>query len=66
MTTTFAKKFDIISPVWFQIVKQDGKYKVNGLHDIDARWIKDVRVKGKTAERSMSCKELMEVIDILN
>ncbi|XP_037806542.1 chitinase domain-containing protein 1 [Lucilia sericata] len=53
IATTFAKKFDLISPVWFQIVKQDGKYKVNGLHDIDARWMKDVRTKGKNEQRSM-------------
>ncbi|XP_013101378.1 chitinase domain-containing protein 1 [Stomoxys calcitrans] len=45
----FAMKFDIISPVWFQIVKHGEAYKIQGTHDIDARWMKTVRDKGKTA-----------------
>ena len=53
---TFARKFDVISPVWFQIVKDKGKYKINGLHDVDARWMKDVRSKRKTGSTSMQCK----------
>lgn len=48
----FAKKFDIISPVWFQIVKQNDEYQLVGTHDIDAGWLKEVRRKsgvgGKT------------------
>lgn len=52
----FAKKFDIISPVWFQITKQDDNYKVLGTHDIDARWMKSVRDKGKSGSRTAAGK----------
>jgi len=47
----FAKKFDIISPVWLQIVKQSGAYAVAGTHDIDAGWLTDVRRKGKIQQQ---------------
>lgn len=47
----FAKKFDIISPVWLQIVKQGGAYAVAGTHDIDAGWLTDVRRKGKVQQQ---------------
>ncbi|XP_067624959.1 chitinase domain-containing protein 1 [Eurosta solidaginis] len=43
----FAQKFDIISPVWFQIVKKGEEYKLSGSHDVDANWMREVRVKGK-------------------
>ncbi|KAH8377869.1 hypothetical protein KR093_007623, partial [Drosophila rubida] len=47
----FAKKFDIISPVWLQIVKQGKDYRVAGTHDIDAGWLTDVRRKGKVQQQ---------------
>ncbi|KAH8412653.1 hypothetical protein KR009_004006 [Drosophila setifemur] len=43
----FAKKFDIISPVWLQVVKQGDRYGIAGVHDIDAGWLSDLRKKGK-------------------
>ncbi|XP_030380452.1 chitinase domain-containing protein 1 isoform X2 [Scaptodrosophila lebanonensis] len=43
----FAKKFDIISPVWLQIVKKKNNYTLAGTHDVDASWLSDVRRKGK-------------------
>ncbi|XP_037033847.1 chitinase domain-containing protein 1 [Bradysia coprophila] len=37
-------KFDIISPVWLQIVRlPNGDYQMNGEHDVDSGWLKDVR-----------------------
>lgn len=37
-------KFDVISPVWLQIVRlPNGDYEMNGEHDVDSGWIKDVR-----------------------
>ncbi|KAJ6646508.1 Chitinase domain-containing protein 1 [Pseudolycoriella hygida] len=40
-------KFDIISPVWLQIVRlPSGEYQINGEHDVDSGWIKDVRTAG--------------------
>lgn len=50
---TFAKKFDMISPVWFQILKTSDGYELAGKHDIDAGWIKDVRKAGKTGKKSV-------------
>ncbi|XP_030555095.1 chitinase domain-containing protein 1 [Drosophila novamexicana] len=51
----FAKKFDIISPVWLQIVKQGDDYAVAGTHDIDAGWLNDVRRKGKVQQQHQLC-----------
>lgn len=43
----FGAKFDIISPVWFQVLqKGKNKYEIGGLHDIDAEWMRDVRKTG--------------------
>ncbi|KAI3642126.1 hypothetical protein MP228_011681 [Amoeboaphelidium protococcarum] len=40
----FRSKFDIISPVWFQIRPRDGGgYDINGEHDVDAKWIQRVK-----------------------
>ncbi|KAH8409484.1 hypothetical protein KR222_006372 [Zaprionus bogoriensis] len=47
----FAKKFDIVSPVWLQIVKQGDDYAVAGTHDIDAGWMTDLRRKGKVQQQ---------------
>ncbi|KAH8289912.1 hypothetical protein KR018_002779 [Drosophila ironensis] len=52
----FAKKFDIISPVWLQVVKQGDDYQVAGVHDIDAGWLSDVRRKGKQADNQRTVK----------
>ncbi|XP_017047737.1 chitinase domain-containing protein 1 [Drosophila ficusphila] len=52
----FAKKFDIISPVWLQIVKQGDRYSVAGTHDIDAGWVTDVRRKGKQPHNQRTVK----------
>lgn len=40
----FGGKFDLISPVWFQIAESDIKdqYKIQGDHDIDPQWIKEI------------------------
>ncbi|XP_068151104.1 chitinase domain-containing protein 1 [Drosophila tropicalis] len=46
----FAKKFDIISPVWLQVIKEGDEYVMAGLHDIDAGWQSDVRRKGKVQQ----------------
>lgn len=46
-------KFDIISPVWLQVVRQpNGVYKINGEHDVDSGWIKDVRVAAHNKNKS--------------
>ncbi|XP_017782711.1 PREDICTED: chitinase domain-containing protein 1 [Nicrophorus vespilloides] len=40
----FAKKFTHISPVWLQIKrKSEQKYILTGTHDIDAKWMKEVK-----------------------
>ncbi|ALC38211.1 CG8460 [Drosophila busckii] len=49
----FAKKFDMISPVWLQIVKQGDAYAVAGTHDVDPGWLTDVRRKGKVQQQAM-------------
>ncbi|CAF2887258.1 unnamed protein product [Rotaria sp. Silwood2] len=42
----FAKKFDYVSPVWFNI-KRTGfeKYTIDGIHDIDKKWIEALKEK---------------------
>ncbi|EDV31282.1 uncharacterized protein Dana_GF14623 [Drosophila ananassae] len=52
----FAKKFDIISPVWLQVLKQGEDYVMAGVHDIDAGWLTDVRRKGKQAHNQRTVK----------
>lgn len=51
----FAQKFDIISPVWFQIVKDGDEYKLAGGHDVDVNWMRELRRKGKQ-ERGTTLK----------
>lgn len=37
----------MISPVWLQILhKGQQKYEIGGAHDIDAKWLHDVRKTG--------------------
>ncbi|PIK45990.1 putative chitinase domain-containing protein 1 [Apostichopus japonicus] len=44
----FGGKFSAISPVWLQIIrKAPGVFAVNGGHDIDKGWLKDVKKNGK-------------------
>ncbi|XP_037961205.1 chitinase domain-containing protein 1 isoform X2 [Teleopsis dalmanni] len=49
----FGKKFDIISPVWFQIIKKGDLYELAGKHDIDSSWVRDVRRKKKSGNSSI-------------
>lgn len=40
-------KFDLISPVWLQIVRvDDQKYDMRGTHDVDEGWMVDVKKAG--------------------
>ena len=44
-------KFTLISPVWLQIVQPKlGVFKIKGTHDIDEKWIRDVRNKNHLAK----------------
>ena len=47
---TFGDKFDIISPVWLQIQPSNSgsakPYVIGGTHDVDKRWVSDVKKKG--------------------
>jgi chitinase domain-containing protein 1 len=41
------QKFDIISPVWLQILRKGPKeYEIGGEHDIDSDWVLDVKKTG--------------------
>jgi chitinase domain-containing protein 1 len=43
----FAAKFAYVSPVWFQLRdKGDGSVEVTGLHEVNAEWMADVRLRG--------------------
>lgn len=43
----FGAKFDIISPVWLQVIKKGKqKFDIGGTHDVDDKWIQDVRRTG--------------------
>lgn len=45
----FSSKFKIVSPVWLQVkVSPGGSYHVEGLHDVDKGWVKEVEKGGKT------------------
>lgn len=53
MAKLFGGKFDMISPVWLQ-VRHTGnkKYEITGTHDIDNKWMEDVRRAGPTGQKS--------------
>ncbi|XP_055711105.1 chitinase domain-containing protein 1 [Phlebotomus papatasi] len=41
---TFAPKFDVVAPVWLQILRKgDKQYKLGGMHDIDEMWMKEIK-----------------------
>ncbi|VDP17982.1 unnamed protein product [Soboliphyme baturini] len=40
---SLAHKFDLISPVWFQVVSSPNGCQINGVHDLDQGWISDIR-----------------------
>lgn len=41
---TFAPKFDVLAPVWLQILRKgDKQYKLGGMHDIDEMWMKEIK-----------------------
>ena len=43
----FGRKFGLISPVWLQLLPKEGsRFGVNGLHDVDQGWMREVRSKG--------------------
>lgn len=43
----FGSKFDMISPVWLQVLRKgQNVYELGGGHDIDVEWIRDVRRGG--------------------
>lgn len=43
----FGAKFDMISPVWLQVISVgQANYEISGTHDVDANWIKAVRKAG--------------------
>jgi len=45
----FKSKFQYVSPVWLQVkVSPGGVYYVQGTHDIDKGWVKDVTKGGKS------------------
>lgn len=49
----FGAKFDMISPVWLQIrYKGNKKYGITGTHDIDIKWMEDVRRAGSPQQKS--------------
>lgn len=49
----WASKFDLISPVWLQIIRLgDLSYEVRGIHDIDKGWVDDVRNSGEGKTKS--------------
>lgn len=50
----FGSKFDMISPVWLQVLhKGSHKYEISGAHDVDAKWIRDVRKSGPPGKKSI-------------
>ncbi|XP_055386382.1 chitinase domain-containing protein 1 [Condylostylus longicornis] len=50
----WGKKFDIISPVWLQVLRKgENSYILAGVHDVDINWMKDVRKAGKSDYHSL-------------
>ncbi|GAQ80172.1 chitinase domain-containing protein 1 [Klebsormidium nitens] len=52
IATKFASKFTHISPCWYQVkIGADGSTTLQGGHDVDQGWIKDVRSNGQPSPR---------------
>eukprot|EP00826_Nyctotherus_ovalis_P060542 TRINITY_DN8509_c0_g1_i1.p1 TRINITY_DN8509_c0_g1~~TRINITY_DN8509_c0_g1_i1.p1 ORF type:complete len:175 (+),score=28.26 TRINITY_DN8509_c0_g1_i1:44-526(+) len=47
MAKRFASKFDIISPVWHNIVLANNLYKITGEDEFDERFIKELKEKNQ-------------------
>ncbi|XP_046858369.1 chitinase domain-containing protein 1-like isoform X2 [Xenia sp. Carnegie-2017] len=48
---TFAKRFAYISPVWLQLKRRrTGNFVIEGTHDIDGQWIKEVQTLGNNTK----------------
>jgi chitinase domain-containing protein 1 len=43
IATKFHCKFDMVSPAWFQVKSHGGKVSVTGEHDINAKWVTEIR-----------------------
>ncbi|KAK9720641.1 Glycosyl hydrolases family 18 [Popillia japonica] len=57
----FANKFTHISPVWLQMKKIDDEiYEVTGLHDVDKKWMEDVKEAGKARNLKMVPRIIFE------
>lgn len=53
MAKIFGPKFDLISPVWLQVLRQgEMNYTLQGTHDIDSAWMKNVRKAGNGKTKS--------------
>lgn len=43
----------MVSPVWLQVLhKGKQKYEIGGTHDIDAKWLHEVRKSGSPGKKS--------------
>lgn len=48
MAKIFANKFTHISPVWLQVKRKGNEnYEIAGTHDVDVKWMTDVKHAGK-------------------
>lgn len=57
----FGPKFNMISPVWLQILRRgEGDYEFGGAHDIDANWIRDVRKAGPKNQKCSYSRKLLK------
>lgn len=53
MAKIFGAKFDMISPVWLQVLhKGKNIYEIGGTHDIDVKWAQEVRRVGQPGKKS--------------
>ncbi|CAH8607956.1 unnamed protein product [Dicrocoelium dendriticum] len=50
ISKTFVAKFDIISPVWFQVLERKKAYTVTGIPNIDTEWMTKLKISNSEAK----------------
>nr|CAX69494.1 Chitinase domain-containing protein 1 precursor [Schistosoma japonicum] len=43
VTKIFGAKFNLISPVWFEVQGEKKAYTITGVHEVDTAWIREIR-----------------------
>ncbi|KAG2436807.1 hypothetical protein HXX76_006330 [Chlamydomonas incerta] len=58
---TFRRKLDAVSPVWFQIRREDGQIKITGGHEYNKTWVDELKQDGPGSGPLLVPRFIMEM-----